>query len=107
MYGIHPHSAVAYQRVLFVVGQGVRVRKAYPLGHIRVPGYCRGKEGHIERLCGIFPNPEELAYQRAGLPAQPLYRVRFAANTLWAGYTEDPRDVVEIEIYQHHLELLP
>jgi nitrile hydratase len=88
----------------FGPGDRVRVRAADPPGHLRTPYYCRGHVGVIERLCGAFPNPEELAYNRPGRPAQPLYRVRFAATELWSGYTEDPADLVEIEIYQHWLE---
>jgi nitrile hydratase len=88
----------------FRPGERVRVRAAYPPGHIRTPYYCRGHVGVIERLCGAFPNPEELAYNRPGVPAQPLYRVRFRSAELWPDYREDPADVVEIEIYQHWLE---
>ena len=88
----------------FKPGDRVRVRKAYPPGHIRTPYYCRGHTGVIERICGAFPNPEELAYHRPGLPAQPLYRVRFASRDLWPDYAEKPTDVVEIEIFQHWLE---
>jgi len=48
----------------FRVGDRVTVRAAYPLGHVRTPHYIRGKSGVIERLCGAYPNPEELAYAR-------------------------------------------
>ena len=103
MYGVEPHGA-AHALVLFAPGEEVRVRVAFPPGHVRTPYYCRGKTGFIERLCGAFANPEELAYNRSGLPAQPLYRVRFAARDLWAGYAGAAGDVVEIEIFQHWLE---
>jgi len=88
----------------FNVGDRVRVKAYHPPGHVRTPWYCRGHAGVIERLCGAFANPEELAYNRPGLPAQPLYRVRFLSRDLWPDYREDPDDVVEIEIYQHWLE---
>ena len=103
-YGVHPSDA-AWVAPRFSVGDRVRVRLTDPPGHVRTPWYCRGSTGVIERLCGAFPNPEELAYSRAGLPAQPLYRVRFACRDLWPDYAENPADVVEIEIYQHWLEL--
>jgi nitrile hydratase len=54
----------------FAAGDRVRVLAMYPLGHVRTPWYIRGKTGVVERLCGAYPNPEELAYQRSGLPAQ-------------------------------------
>lgn len=103
MYGVEPHDA-SHLPPLFGVGDRVRVRVAFPPGHVRTPFYCRGKTGVIERLCGAFANPEELAYNRSGLPAQPLYRVRFAAHALWPDHAERRGDAVEIEIYQHWLE---
>jgi nitrile hydratase len=102
-YGVEPQGA-AYVAPRFAVGAAVRVRCTDPPGHVRTPYYCRGKPGVIERLCGAFANPEELAYNRPGLPAQPLYRVRFACRDLWPDYAENPADVVEIEIFQHWLE---
>ena len=88
----------------FRPGDKVRVVKAYPPGHVRTPFYIRGHTGVIERLCGSFPNPEELAQMRSGLPAQPLYRVRFLQKEVWSDYGGNAADVVEIEIYQHWLE---
>lgn len=90
--------------VRFAPGDRVRVRRMNPPGHIRTPWYCRGRTGVVERVCGAFPNPEELAYNRPGLPALPLYRVRFQCTDLWPDYAERPDDVVEIEIYQHWLD---
>ncbi|HEX9396076.1 MAG TPA: SH3-like domain-containing protein [Burkholderiales bacterium] len=88
----------------FKAGDRVKVLKAFPIGHIRTPFYIRGQVGEVERLCGAFPNPEELAQMRDGLPAQPLYRVRFLQREVWPDYQGSPRDVVEIEIFQHWLE---
>jgi nitrile hydratase subunit beta len=88
----------------FAVGERVRVRRADPPGHVRTPWYCRGHVGTVERLCGAFANPEELAYNRPGLPAQPLYRVRFRSAELWPDYRGGAGDAVEIEILQHWLE---
>ena len=88
----------------FSKGSLVRVRFTTPPGHVRTPWYCRGKTGVIERCCGAFPNPEELAYNRDGLPAQPLYRVQFVSRDLWPDYVGHTDDVTEIEIYQHWLE---
>jgi len=91
-------------KVRFKPGQRVRVRRAYPPGHVRIPWYIRGHSGVVERLCGAYPNPEELAYARNGLPAQPLYRVRFAQRELWPDYPGSATDTVDVEIYQHWLE---
>ena len=91
----------------FKVGESVRVKKMFSPGHIRTPWYARGQSGVIERLCGLFGNPEELAYARAGTPRQPLYRVRFTLIDLWGDYAGPAHDSIEIEIYQHWLEPVP
>ena len=88
----------------YQAGQKVRVLRAYPPGHVRTPYYVRGCTGTIERLCGSFPNPEELAQQREGLPARPLYRVRFLQKEVWTDYEGNAADVVEVEIFQHWLD---
>lgn len=88
----------------FHTGDRVLVREAYPIGHVRTPYYIRGKRGVIERICGAFGNPEELAYARSGEPARPLYRVRFLQRDVWPDYAGEGHDVVEIEIYEHWLE---
>lgn len=88
----------------FRPGDRVRVIAIHPPGHIRTPYYIRGKSGVIERLCGAFGNPEELAFGRTGRPRQPLYRVRFAQNHVWPDYRGPIADTIDIEIYQHWLE---
>jgi hypothetical protein len=88
----------------FKNGDRVRVLPMFPLGHVRTPWYIRGKSGVVERLCGAYPNPEELAYRRSGLPAQPLYRVRFLQRDVWPDYRGGSTDTVDLEIYQHWLE---
>lgn len=88
----------------FTAGDTVRVRVDHPRHHCRTPFYCRGKTGVIERACGDFRNPEELAYGREGTPKQPLYRVRFRQSELWPDYDGPANDVVEIELYEHWLE---
>ena len=88
----------------FRTGDRVKVVKAYPPGHVRTPYYIRGCTGEIERYCGSFANPEELAQMRSGLPPVPLYRVRFPQEQVWPDYRGERADVVEIEIFEHWLE---
>lgn len=88
----------------FQPGDRVSIRWANPPGHLRTPYYVRGKDGVVERICGSFANPEELAFGRPGLPAQPLYRVRFDQRHLWPDYRGQEDDTVEVEIFEHWLE---
>jgi nitrile hydratase len=55
-------------------------------------------------MLDAFPNPEELAFGRSGLPKVQLYRVRFRQIDLWPDYQGQPEDTVDVEIYQHWLE---
>ena len=88
----------------FAVGQAVRVKAAYPPGHRRTPYYIRGKQGVVERICGSFANPEELAYGFDGEPKRVLYRVRFPQKHVWPDYRGPERDLIEMEIYEHWLD---
>jgi hypothetical protein len=88
----------------FNVGDRVAIKRAFPPGHRRTPCYIRGKTGVIERVCGEFPNPEELAYGFDGEPKKVLYRVRFAQKEVWPEYRGPDRDVIEMEIFEHWLE---
>lgn len=88
----------------FAPGQIVRVRRGIGPGHIRTPWYLRGRTGRIERICGAFGNPEELAYNRLDGPDVPLYRVRFTMAEIWGNETENPADTIDAEIFEHWLE---
>ena len=86
------------------VGERVAVKDCHPPGHRRTPAYIRGKHGVIERICGAFANPEELAYGFDGEPRRVLYRVRFRQRDVWPQYTGTVSDGLELEIYEHWLE---
>lgn len=88
----------------FQPGETVRVRMGRAPGHVRTPWYLRGRTGIVERICGAFPNPEELAYGRDGLPEVPLYRVRFSMAEIWGNGVERPADTIDAEIFEHWLE---
>ena len=77
---------------------GLRWRKP----HLRVPGYLFGCRGTVERVCGVFPNPEGKVF---GVDCrQPLYRVRFAMGDIWRAYEGHEDDTCDVEVYQHWLE---
>ncbi|MEO1091212.1 MAG: SH3-like domain-containing protein [Pseudomonadota bacterium] len=85
------------------IGARVRVRAAFPPGHVRTPFYARGKAGEVVGVAGHYADPEELAYGRSGLPAKTLYRVRFTMAELW-DEAEAPDDDLVVDVYEHWLE---
>jgi nitrile hydratase len=60
----------------------------------------------VASIQGTFRNPEQLAYHKPGLPAQVLYKVRFAQSELWERYAGPPGDDLEVDIFEHWLEPL-
>ncbi len=90
----------------FAVGDLVRVRGAYPPGHVRTPYFIRGKIGEVIRALGDFPNPEELAYGRDGKPEQSLYWIKFLQTELWTGYAGEVKDTAVVEVLENWLEPL-
>lgn len=88
----------------FAPGDPVRIRDIGKHGHVRIPWYVRLHRGVVERYCGAYPNPEDLAYARPGLPAVDLYRVRLRQSDLWPDYDGAADDTLEIEVYDHWLE---
>jgi nitrile hydratase len=88
----------------FAAGERVRVRAGFAPGHIRTPFYIRGKTGVVERVLATFPDPEERAFGRSGLPGRRLYRVRFPQREVWPNYGGSSADTVDIEIYEQWLQ---
>ena len=86
---------------VFRPGQSVKVKSGSAPGHVRTPWYLRGKTGVVERVCGAFANPEELAYGRDGRPERVLYRVRFSMHEIWGN---GGADTIDAEIFEHWLE---
>lgn len=87
----------------FSSGDRVRVRAAYPPGHVRTPYYTRGKEGVVMALAAVMANAETLAYGADGKPDVPIYRVRFPQAELWPDYAGEARDTAVVDIYEHWL----
>ena len=87
-------------------GARVRVRPAFPPGHVRTPFYVRGHAGVVQSEAGCFANPEELAYGRPGLPPLRLLRVRFPLRELFPDAADGPDDGVVVDLYEHWLQPL-
>jgi hypothetical protein len=90
----------------FTPGDKVTVAARFPTGrrHIRTPYYIRGKTGEVERICGEFKNPEDLAFGKYDTDRFPLYRVRFDQDHIWPDYSGAAADKVDVEIFEHWLE---
>ena len=89
------------------MGDRIAIKRTFPPGHRRTPFYIRGKQGVIERICGAFANPEELAYGFDGEPKKVLYRVRFLQKHVWPDYNGPQHDTIDMEIFEHWLEPVP
>ena len=85
-------------------GDRVRVLPAKKPGHVRTPGYLKGKSGWIEAEIGTFPNPEDLAYGLSGGPNRNLYKVGFKQEDLWEDYDGPAEDCLYADVYEHWLE---
>lgn len=86
----------------FKVGDQVVARNLNPVGHTRLPGYVRGRQGVIDRDHGVFIFPDTHA---AGLGRKPqhVYSVRFSARELW-GPDARPNDHVYVDLWDDYLE---
>lgn len=87
----------------FGPGAPVQVLDLPVEGHLRVPAYVRGRTGVVERWCGPYLNPEDLAFGRANGPVVHLYQVEFSQHDLWPDYEGPDADRLFIEIYEHWL----
>jgi len=90
----------------FAPGDKVRVADRPAFGHCRTPWYLRGKRGEIASIHGTYRDPERLAYHQPGLPAQVLYKVRFAQREIWGRYDGPQTDQLDADIYDYWLEPL-
>ncbi|HXX92825.1 MAG TPA: nitrile hydratase subunit beta [Planctomycetota bacterium] len=86
----------------FKVHDRVRARDLNPVGHTRLPRYCRGRQGIIHADQGVWIFPDTHASGRGPSP-QHVYSVRFAATDLW-GPSASPRDFVHVDLWEDYLE---
>ena len=90
------------KRTAFVPGDLVRVRDEHVAGHVRMPGYIRGKHGVVISQSPVYPFPDAHGH---GLHAEdePTYDVRFEAAHLWPQGAEDA--LVHVAVFESYLEL--
>lgn len=84
----------------YPVGETVHIANRDAIGHCRTPWYLRGHTGTIVMQLGTFRDPAGLAYHKPGLPALPLYKVRFRQVDLWPDYRGGAGDHLEADIYE-------
>ena len=88
-------------RERFRPGDRVRVRSDYVPGHVRMPGYIRGKSGVVVSESPAYPFPDAHAH---GIEAQdePTYDVRFRSDDLWPNSADAA--LVHVGVFQSYLE---
>ena len=88
-------------RERFQPGDRVRVRDDYVPGHVRMPGYIRGKTGVVLSESPAYPFPDAHAH---AIPAQdePTYDVRFRSEDLWPQSADAA--LVHVGVFQSYLE---
>jgi nitrile hydratase len=96
-----PGRTNAPSRERFNPGDRVTVCAHYVPGHIRMPGYIRGKTGVVVSESPAYPFPDAHAHS---LEAQdePTYDVRFRTQDLWPDCAEAA--LVHVGVFQSYLE---
>ena len=85
----------------FRPGDRVRVKNDFFAGHVRMPGYIRGKPGVVVSESPVYPFPDAHAH---GVEAvdEPTYDVAFRTEDLWPN-SADPA-LVHVGVFQSYLE---
>ena len=88
-------------REAFEPGDRVKVREDYVPGHVRMPGYIRGKTGVVVGVSPAYPFPDAHAH---GIHAQdePTYDVRFRTEDLWPQSSDAA--LVHVGVFESYLE---
>ena len=88
-------------RERFLPGDRVRVRADFVPGHVRMPGYIRGREGMVLSESPAYPCPDAHAH---GVEAadEPTYDVRFRSEELWPDSADAA--LVHVGVFQSYLQ---
>ncbi len=85
----------------FQPGDRVRVRNDCVPGHVRMPGYIRGKNGVVVGESPSYPFPDASAHAVAA-EDEPTYDVRFRSEDLWPNSADAA--LVHAGVFQSYLE---
>ncbi len=91
-------------RERFAAGDRVRVRSDHVPGHVRMPGYIRGKCGVVVSESPAYPFPDAHAHAVAAVD-EPTYDVRFEATERWPDCADAA--LVHVGVFQSYLEREP
>ncbi|HEY2815683.1 MAG TPA: nitrile hydratase subunit beta [Casimicrobiaceae bacterium] len=91
----------AADRQHFDPGDRVRVRADHVPGHIRMPGYIRGKTGVVVSDSPAYPFPDAHAHA-VEAEDEPTYDVRFRSEDLWPNCADSA--LVHVAVFQSYLE---
>jgi nitrile hydratase beta subunit len=96
-----PGRSNALTRERFQPGDRVRVRADYVPGHVRMPGYIRGKVGVVVSESPAYPFPDAHAHG-VGAEEEPTYDVRFRSEDLWPNSADAA--LIHVGVFQSYLE---
>ncbi|BBK42520.1 hypothetical protein STVA_25400 [Allostella vacuolata] len=85
----------------FAIGETVRVRDLFVSGHVRMPGYIRGKRGVVVAQSPPYPFPDAAAHTMQATE-EPTYDVRFRTSDLWPDSCDEA--FVHVGVFQSYLE---
>jgi nitrile hydratase len=94
----------AMPRESFAVGDRVRVKNEFVSGHVRMPGYIRGKSGVVVGISPPYPFPDASAHNLQSQD-EPTYDVSFRTEDLWPN-AADPA-TVHVGVFESYLERAP
>ena len=84
----------------FDTGDAVRTNSFGTTGHTRMPAYVRGRAGLVDHFYGAHVLPDASA--RGDERAEPLYSVKFAADTLWPE-ANGRREWIYVDLWESYL----
>ena len=82
----------------------MRVKNEFASGHVRMPGYIRGKIGIVVAASPPYPFPDAAAHNLR-TQDEPAYEVRFRTDDLWPQAADEA--TVHIAVFESYLEKAP
>ena len=96
-----PGRSNATGRQAWQPGDRVRVKLDFVPGHVRLPGYIRGKTGVVVGVSPAYPFPDAHAHGVAA-EDEPTYDVRFRSEDLWPQGADAA--LVHVGVFESYLE---